>query len=43
MEGIVEQAKARGVSDMKAASEGRDASSQGFEKAEEIAGKAVGY
>lgn len=37
-----EQAKARGVSDMKAASEGRDASSQGYGKAEELAGKAVG-
>lgn len=37
-----EQAKAHGVSDMKAASEGRDASSQGYGKAEELAGKAVG-
>lgn len=30
------------MSDMKAASEGRDASSQGLGKAEELAGKAVG-
>lgn len=30
------------MSDMKAASEGRDESSQGFGKAEELAGKAVG-
>ncbi|KAJ0118791.1 hypothetical protein N8I77_001425 [Diaporthe amygdali] len=37
-----EQAKAHAVSDMKAASEGRDESSQGFGKAEELAGKAVG-
>ncbi|KAH8780073.1 hypothetical protein F5883DRAFT_406274 [Diaporthe sp. PMI_573] len=37
-----EQAKAHSVSDMKAASEGRDASNQGYGKAEEIAGKAVG-
>ena len=37
-----EQAKAHGVSDMKAASEARDASSQGYGKAEELAGKAVG-
>lgn len=37
-----EQAKAHAVSDMKAASEGRDPSSQGYGKAEEIAGKAVG-
>lgn len=37
-----EQAKAHGVSDMKAASEGRDASTQGYGKAEELAGKAVG-
>ncbi|KAI3395633.1 hypothetical protein diail_1071 [Diaporthe ilicicola] len=37
-----EQAKAHAVSDMKAASEGRDASSQGYGKAEELAGKAVG-
>lgn len=37
-----EQAKAHAVSDMKAASEARDASSQGYGKAEELAGKAVG-
>lgn len=37
-----EQAKAHAVSDMKAASETRDASSQGYGKAEEVAGKAVG-
>lgn len=37
-----EQAKAHGVADMKAASEGRDASNQGYGKAEELAGKAVG-
>lgn len=30
------------MSDMKAASEGRDPSSQGLGKAEELAGKAVG-
>ncbi|KAJ4424037.1 hypothetical protein N0V82_001284 [Gnomoniopsis sp. IMI 355080] len=37
-----EQAKARGVSTMKAAGEARDATSQGYGKAEEVAGKAVG-
>lgn len=37
-----EQAKAHGVSDMKAAGEARDAGSQGYGKAEELAGKAVG-
>lgn len=36
-----EQDKAHAVSDMKAASEGRDASS-GYGKVEEVAGKAVG-
>lgn len=37
-----EQAKARGVSDMKAAGEARDAGTQGYGKAEEVAGRAVG-
>ncbi|KUI63741.1 hypothetical protein VM1G_10501 [Cytospora mali] len=37
-----EQAKAHAVSDMKAASEARDASSHGYGKVEEVAGKAVG-
>lgn len=37
-----EQAKASGVSTMKAASEARDAGAQGYGKVEEVAGKAVG-
>ncbi|ROW16829.1 hypothetical protein VPNG_01504 [Cytospora leucostoma] len=37
-----EQAKAHAVSDMKTASEGRDSSTRGYGKAEEVAGRAVG-
>ena len=37
-----EQAKAHGVAEMKAAGEKRDAGSQGYGRAEELAGKAVG-